>query len=71
MAIVPPPGRELLQQVRAGFVAQGTSYSRWCSERGILRSSASQALLGAWNGPKAQRLRAEIVRASGLQSEAA
>lgn len=60
----PIPGHDLLLWVRSGFIAQGTSYSAWCRANGILRSSATQALTGAWNGPKARILRARIIKAA-------
>lgn len=62
------PGADLLRQVRAGFVAQGTSYTRWCRENGVLRANANQALIGAWDGPKAKKLRRRIIEASRIQT---
>lgn len=64
MHVRPVPGHDLLLQVRSGFVSQGTSYSAWCRANGILRSSATQALTGAWNGPKARALRDKIIKAA-------
>jgi hypothetical protein len=60
----PAPGARLLALVRAGFVAKGTSFTRWCIENDVTRQNARTALLGGWNGPKAQALRARIVAAS-------
>lgn len=67
MSLSPPPSQDLLLRVRAGFLIQGISFSAWCREHGILRSSATQALTGSWNGPKARALRARIVHAAEVR----
>lgn len=59
----------LYTRVKAGFLLQGTSLHRWCIESDISRQNAAQALKGIWNGPKAQALRAKIVKASGINKE--
>ncbi len=64
------PGEELLREVRAGFVMQGTTFSTWCAVQGINRSSARQALMGSWNGPKGRALRARVIKAAGLKAAA-
>lgn len=58
------PGKQLLDSVRAGFVAQGTSLNAWCVEHGIRYPNARQALIGSWNGPKGLAMRIRIMRAS-------
>lgn len=58
------PGERLLATVRAGFVQQGTSLTAWCDQNGLTRQNVRTALLGGWNGPKAQQLRSQIVEAS-------
>jgi len=58
------PGEHLLAAVRAGFVQQGTSLSAWCEQNGVARQNVRTALLGGWNGPRAQELRTQIVLAS-------
>jgi len=57
---------ELLQEVRAGFVRQGTTLSAWCKTHGVKRQNATTAILGGWGGPKAQQLIKQIVNAAGL-----
>jgi hypothetical protein len=66
MTKAPTPGRELLLQVRAGFIAKGTNYHAWCREHDVLPSSARQALIGTWDGPKGRALRARIAAAAGV-----
>lgn len=59
-----PPGKPLLDRVRAGFVAQGTSLNAWCALHGIRYPNARQALIGSWNGPKGAAIRERIVHAA-------
>lgn len=61
------PSLELHRQVRAGFIAQGTSLQKWCEDNDILPSNARDVLIGRWNGPKGQALRNKIVKASGAR----
>ena len=63
----PEPGLGLMQQVRAGFVLQGTTFSAWCKANQISQYNARDAVIGSWNGPKGKALRAQIVKASGMQ----
>lgn len=58
------PGEELLAHVKAGFVSQGTTLTRWCMESGLKRQNVRLCLLGGWNGPKARALRERVVSAS-------
>ncbi|HBP5178750.1 TPA: hypothetical protein L5670_000050 [Pseudomonas aeruginosa] len=58
------PGKGLLDHVRAGFVARGTSLNKWCEEQGILYPNARQALIGSWNGPKGIALRERLIQAA-------
>ena len=60
------PSISLHQQVKAGFVAKGTSLTAWCMSEGVHCSNAKQCLTGNWNGPKAKALRAKIIRDSGI-----
>lgn len=60
----PSPGEELLSSVRAGFVLQGTSLSEWCETHQLARQNVRVALLGGWNGQKAQEIRYQVVEAS-------
>lgn len=61
----------MYRRVKAGFVMQGLTFSGWCAEHGINRSNARIALLGAWEGPKAERLRRRICAAAGLNKKEA
>lgn len=63
---VDEPGPELVRKVRAAFVKGGTTLGQWCRENAIADQNARLALLGGWNGPKGQAMRARIIRASGL-----
>jgi hypothetical protein len=60
------PGPDLYQHVRAGFVRQGTTLTRWCRDREMNPTNARAALAGAWNGPKGKALREELIEASGI-----
>lgn len=60
------PGPQLYIQVRAAFVAQGTTLGAWCRERGIAHQNAKSALVGAWNGPKGREVRRKLIEASGV-----
>lgn len=64
------PGTELLAKVRAGFIAQGTSFSGYCEDNNINRPNARQALLGAWDGPAGRALRAQLVKAANVEQMA-
>lgn len=63
------PSRGLHLNVRAGFVAQGSSLARWCRQHGIRRQNAEKALLGVWTGPGARQLCARLVEAAGVGPE--
>lgn len=43
-------------EIRAAFVARGTSFHAWCKERGIDPHNARKAILGVWTGPKASAI---------------
>lgn len=60
------PGRELYNQVRGGFVAKGSSLSKWCRSNGIKPQNAIHCLMGTWDGPKGQALRLELINESGI-----
>ena len=64
-----PPGAELIRLVRAGFIIKGTSLQAWCEENNKNAGNARHALFGSWDGNKAKRLRAEIIKASGLADQ--
>lgn len=52
-------------KIRAGFIAQGTSFRRWCVENGIKRQNATKAAIGEWAGPKGQEIRRRLLKESG------
>jgi hypothetical protein len=68
---VSPPSQELLKEVRAAFVARGSSLHAWAIEHDVKWPNARAALLGAWDGPKARQLRKRIIAAAGLTARAA
>lgn len=60
------PGPELLDAIKAGFVAKGTTYIEWCRGHNVTYQNARVAMLGGWRGPKATRLVLRLIRAAGL-----
>lgn len=60
------PGQDLMRKIRIGFIEQNTTFNAWCVENGVSRTNATQAIYGAWNGPKGRALRDRILRAAGL-----
>lgn len=58
------PGQDLLDAVKAGFVLQGKTMASWCNQHAVCRINARTALLGKRNGPKANALRARMIKAS-------
>jgi lambda repressor-like predicted transcriptional regulator len=54
----------LIQEVRAGFVLQGTSLTEFCREQGLDRRHVHSALSGRWKGPKANALAQKVFAAS-------
>lgn len=65
------PGLSLIREVRIGFIRQGTTLAKWCEENGVKRSNARTSLVGLWNGPKGQALRARIIVAAKLDGQVA
>lgn len=66
MTYLPPPSKQLVNQVRAHFISQGTSLSAWCREHGHYPSNVRQALQGTWDGPKGRALRTQLCKEAGL-----
>lgn len=66
----PEPSIQLAREVRAAFVLKGTTLKAWCRQNNLHFSNARNCLVGAWNGPAAQRLRARIVKDSGWKKQA-
>ncbi len=63
---LPPTGPDLHRQVRAAFVMKGISFNLWCKEKGIIRRTAEQALLGINNSRNARSLVQRIVIECGI-----
>ena len=59
---------QLWQEIRIGFISQGTSLNAFCKENGIHRPNAKKAFGGNWNGKKAQELRNRLLEASTAQA---
>lgn len=57
-------GKELTQEVRAGFIKQGTSLAAYCRDNNIDSSNVYKALRGKWNGKKSQALIKKLIDAS-------
>lgn len=66
----PAPSLELLRRVRAAFIVKDSTLKAWCRDNQIHMSNARNALIGSWNGPAGQAMRARIVKASGLRDAA-
>jgi len=66
MKEAPAPGLDLIRQVRAGFIAQGTTLTEWCRNHQTSHTNARHALVGSWNGPKGKAMRARIAKAAGV-----
>ena len=65
----PAPGftvDELMLEIKAGFIRQGTSFTQWCRENDVDRQNARVAILGGWRGPKASALIEKITQAAGV-----
>lgn len=56
------------QEIRIGFISQGTSLHAFCKENGIHRPNAKKAFGGRWNGKKAIALRKRLIEASAAQA---
>lgn len=54
-------GPELYAQVRAAFVARGSSLNAWCLSSLVARQYVRKCLLGEANGPSARRLRKRLL----------
>lgn len=55
--------------LKGAFIAQGTSFSEWCRNNNVTPSNARAALIGSWNGPKAQSLRDKVIQDSGVDNQ--
>lgn len=64
------PGLDLLLRVKAGFVLQNTSMSRWAKENGTHVSNVRNALLGSWDGPRGRAMRRRVLKAAGIEAAA-
>lgn len=53
-----------LQNVKIGFIRQGTSLNAFLGKNGIERGNTTKAFNGKWNGEKARALRQRIIEAS-------
>lgn len=60
------PSKDLMRDVRIGFIKQGTTFTDWCRRHSIHGPSARAAVIGSWDGPKGRAMRARVVRASGV-----
>ena len=55
---------ELLRQVRADFIRQGTTLVGWCRSAGVEHSYAYRVLRRETNGPAALALRERLIASS-------
>ena len=63
------PGR-LIAQIRAAFVLQGTSLTRWAKDNNTDPSAIRQAIYGTWAGPRGKAMRAKVLKAAGVKEVA-
>lgn len=59
------PSLELLRQVRAGFLLQGSSLAKWCAENGLSRQWVCASLTGMRRGPAAKAIMHRAVNKAG------
>jgi len=59
------PGPVLHEAVMGGLRANGTTFSRWCRENGILQTVARQATFGQSRGENGQVILAKLIEAAG------
>ncbi len=57
-----PPGEQLYASIRASLILKGTSFSMYCSDRGLCRVWMKDCIVGKRNGPKARKNRLSIAR---------
>jgi len=60
------PSQELLNQVKAGFVRQGTTLAAYCRDNNIDGGNVYRLLRGDWNGKKAKAIRSQLITASRI-----
>ena len=60
------PGQELIQEVRAGFIRQGSTLSEYCRDNVIDGGNVYRPLRGQWNSDKAKARRAQIIEAAKI-----
>jgi len=61
---VEKPDKTVLNQVKAGFIMQETTLEEFCKKKGFDPSNTRKALLGTWKGPKANKRRSILLKAS-------
>ncbi len=64
-------GEQLYRKVLAGFTLKGSSFSRYCQDNDINRANARSAIMGVWNGDKGKALAKQIIKAAGVETNAA
>lgn len=58
------PGAVLHEAVMGGLKANGTTFSRWCRENGVLETVARQATFGQSRGENGQDVLARLIEAA-------
>jgi len=59
-------GKSLVNDVKAGFVSQDTSFYAFCITNNIDQSNARKALMGYWTGTKATALCKRMIKAANV-----
>lgn len=60
------PNKQLVNDVKAGFIKQGSSLHAYCKTNKIDNSNAYKALRGKWNGELGKNLRAQVIAAAQI-----
>lgn len=60
------PGAVLHEAVMGGLRANGTNFSIWCRENGVLETVARQATFGQSRGANGQDILARLIDAAGI-----
>ncbi|REF69738.1 hypothetical protein E3U25_18300 [Paracoccus versutus] len=59
------PGAVLHEAVIGGLRANGTNFSAWCRENGVIETVARQATFGQSRGENGQDILARLIEAAG------
>lgn len=61
------PGAVLHEAVIGGLRANGTNFSAWCRENGVIETVARQATFGQLRGTNGQDILSRLIEAAGAE----